>query len=163
MPQNLTDDYIKSQYASVAEPEAVLCTIESDQLPEPILFCDQPGGVTSNDIFYPFYPFTITFGGASIDEPSKVARLEVANMDGSLVATARAVKRKPKMNVQIVRLSSPDEPEQELTGILMDDVDAGNESLIFTLSPRDFKREPACKARYIMARTPGLFDGVRTS
>lgn len=157
MPLELSDDMIKSRYASVVEPEAVLCRIESPDLVEPIYFCDQPDGVQTTDEFYPFYPFTIVFGGASMDEPSKVARLEVANMDGSLLATARTVKRKPKIYVQIVRLSNVNEPEQELDGALMDDVDASNESLTFTLSPRDFKREPACQARYIIARTPGLF------
>lgn len=157
MPLELSDDMIKSRYASVVEPEAVLCRIESPDLVEPIYFCDQPDGVQTVDDFYPFYPFTIVFGGASMDEPSKVARLEVANMDGSLLATARTVKRKPKIYVQIVRLSNVNEPEQELDGALMDDVDASNESLTFTLSPRDFKREPACQARYIIARTPGLF------
>lgn len=157
MPLELSDDMIKSRYASVVEPEAVLCRIESPDLVEPIYFCDQPDGVQAADEFYPFYPFTIVFGGASMDEPSKVARLEVANMDGSLLATARTVKRKPKIYVQIVRLSNVNEPEQELDGALMDDVDASNESLTFTLSPRDFKREPACQARYIIARTPGLF------
>lgn len=163
MSQDLSDEAIKNAYASVVEPEAVLCSIEADNSAEPILFCDHPDGVTSNGTFYPFYPFTIVFGGASIDEPSKVARLEVANLDGSLIATARTVKRKPRLHVEIVRLAAPNDVEQELVGVTIDDVDAGNESLVFALSPRSFKSEPACKARYIIARTPGLFDGVRTS
>lgn len=159
----LSDDEIKRSYASTSEPEAVLCAITADTYLGVLRFCDQPGGLTSNGIFYPFYPFTITFGGASIDEPVSTARLEVANLDATLLEISRTVKIKPILNVQVVRLAEPDIAEQELIGVKLDDVDSSTESLVFTLSPRDFKQEPANHARYIIARTPGLFDGVRKS
>lgn len=157
MPADLSDAMIKSRYASVVEPEAILCTVDSPDLLEPIYFCDQPNGFTSNGIFYEYFPFTITFGGASMEEPAKVARLEVANIDGSILATVRGVTVKPILHTQVVRIAAPDYPESEMIGVRLDDADVGEQRIAFTLSPRDFKKEPACKARYIMSRTPGLF------
>lgn len=157
MAQDLSDDAIKNAYSSVVEPEAVLLTITAANLAEPIRVCDHPDGVTSGGVFYKFAAFTVGFGGASMDEPSKTARLEVDNIDGSLMLAARTVKNRPRLDVRVVRLSEPDVVEQSLIGVRMDDVEVDDNRLSFTISPRDFKREPACAARYVMARTPGLF------
>ena len=157
MSQDLSDDAIKNAYASAVQPEAVLLTITADNLAEPIYCCDQPDGVLSNGVFYPFAAFTVTFGGASIDEPSKGTRLEISNIDGSLTLAARTVKNRPRLLVQVVRLDEPDLVEQQMIGVKMDNVEVDDSNLVFSLSPRDFKREPACAARYVIARTPGLF------
>lgn len=155
--QDLSDAAIKNAYAQVVEPEAVLITITAISLLEPIKFCDQPDGVISNGDFYPFFPFTIVFGGASGEEPSRDARLEVANLDGSIALAIRTVTGKPRLTAQVVRLSDPNLVEYQYKDIKLSDAAVENEKITMTLTPRDFKREPACHARYIMARTPGLF------
>jgi hypothetical protein len=157
MAEELTDEMIKSAYASEVQPDAVLLEITADNLLEPIYVCDHPEGVLSNGVFYPFYPFTVVLGGASMDEPVKGARLEIANLDGHLTLAARTVMNKPKLNAKVVRLNNPDLVEQEFVGVVIDDVEIDDQHLTFSLSPRTFKTEAACTARYIMARTPGLF------
>lgn len=157
MSQDLSDEAIKNAYSSTVQPDVVLLKITANNLPEPIYACDQPGGFWSRGVFYKFGAFTVSFGGASMDEPSKSARLEIENLDGSLTLAARTVKFRPQLLVEIVRLDEPDVVEQRLVGVKMDDVEVDDQRLIFTLSPRDFKREPAVAARYIMSRTPGLF------
>lgn len=155
--QDLSDDAIKNAYSSVVEADVALLTITATNLAEPIKCCDQPGGFTSRGVFYKFAAFTVSFGGASMDEPSKVARLEIENLDGSMMLAARTVKNRPSLLVEVVRLNEPDVVEQSFVGVKMDDVEVDDRRLSFTLSPRDFKREPACAARYVIARTPGLF------
>lgn len=157
MSQDLSDNAIKNAYSSVVQPEAVLLTITADNLLEPIRACDQPDGIVSNGVFYQYAAFTVTFGGASIDEPSKGTRLEISNVDGSLTLAARTVKNRPRLLVQVVRVNEPNVVEQQMIGVKMDDVEADDVNLVFSLSPRDFKREPACSPRYVIARTPGLF------
>lgn len=157
MAEDLTDEMIKSAYSSEVQPEAVLLEITADNLLEPIYVSDQPDGILSNSVFYPYYPFTVALGGASIDEPIKSARLEIANLDGSLTLAARTVANKPKLTARVVRLDNPDLVEQEFNGVIIDDVEIDDQRLVFALSPRSFKSEAACHARYLIARTPGLF------
>ena len=157
MSQDLSDEAIKNAYASTVQPDVVLLTVTADNLAQPIKACDQPGGVWSRGVFYSFASFTVVLGGASIDEPSKSARLEIDNMEASLSLAVRTVTNRPQLLVEIVRLNDLDTVEQQFKGVRMDNSEIDDQKISFELSPRDFKREPACAPRYVIARTPGLF------
>lgn len=155
---DVTEDFVRAIFARVVEPTALLVTIRAEGLEEPVRATSHPDGLVSGGIAYPFFPFGFSWGGAAADEPAKEARLEIGNTDGRISSAIRQATGDPRIDVELVRVSAPDVVELAMIDAKIDSVEVDEPKVTATIKPRAFEEEPACKARYIAARTPGLFS-----
>lgn len=155
--QDVTPDLVRAIFRRTVAPTAVLVTLEADGV-DPIRASSDPDGTTSNGEDFPYFPFSFAWGGASAEEPSKRAKLEIGSADGRIEDAIRALPNNaaPTATVQLVRVAAPDVVEVAIDGASVDDVEFDAPKVTANLSPRDFS-EPACHARYTAARTPALF------
>ena len=137
---------------------AILVRVWSDDLDDELLFTNREGGLVSRGETYRFVPFSWSFTGASADQPSREARLEIGR-DARLVD---AIRRAPKnttlyAEVELVRATAPDLVERAFRGARVPSSEVEGAMVGFTLSSKSFADEYACSKRYVRARTPGLF------
>ena len=154
---DVTEEFVRAIFARAIEPTALLVTIRAEGLEEPIRATSHPDGLTSGGIEYPFFPFGFAWGGAAADEPSKEAKLEIGNTDGRISTAVRQATGDPRIDVELVRVSAPDVVELAMIDAKIENIEVDDPTVTATIKPRAFEDEPANKARYIAARTPGLF------
>lgn len=162
--QAVTEAMVRDVFAEDARVPATLITFDAEELEEPILATDYRGdlgggefGIVSRGLTYRFFPFRFTFGGASAEEIERQARLEIANVDGSILHAIRSIAGQPFLTAELVRVSAPDHVELALTRAPLSDVDANAASIDMTVKARSFDQVYACAKRYVIARTPSLF------
>lgn len=155
--ENVSEAMIRAAFSRQIEPLVMLVTIEAEGLDDSIRVSSDPDGTTSRGETFRYFPFGFTGGGASAEDPVKGARLEIGNTDGRISEAVRTATGTPIATIETVRASSPDVVELALEEARVGDIEVDDPKVTATLSPRDFDTEPACKARYIIARTPGLF------
>lgn len=155
--QEVTEDYVRGAIARDAEPTVLLVTITAEGLDEPIRASSDPDGTTSRGDEYPYFPFGFAWPGAAADEPVRQAKLEIGNTDGRIADAIRQAAGNPLVTVELVRKAAPDVVEMAMVDARLSDAEIDDPKVSGTLKPRSFEDEPACKARYIIARTPGLF------
>lgn len=155
--QDVSEAFVRAVYARDAEPTALLVTLSAEGLAEPIRVCSDPDGLDSRGESYEFFPFTFGWPGSSVDEPSRGATLVIGNTDGRIAEAVRFATGNPLASVELVRTLAPDAVEMAIIGAKVSDVEIDDPKVTASLKPRSFNDEPACKARYIIARTPGLF------
>lgn len=154
---DVSEEMIRASFARQVEQMTVLVTIEAEGLVEPIRASSDPDGTVSRGETYRYHPFAFSGGGASADEPVRRVRLEIGNVDGRLSEAARTVTGNPIATMETVRAVAPDVVELAIEEARVADIEVDDPKITATLNPREFATEPACKARYIIARTPGLF------
>lgn len=155
--QEVTEDMIRQVYAREAEAPVILVTIDAEGLDEPIRASSDPDGTTSRGDLYPYFPFSFAWGGASSDETSRQARIEIGNTDGVIALAIRTAEGQPLVTIEAVRREAPDVVEMAMVDAQLFDAEVDGPRVTGTIRPKNFADEPACKARYIAARTPGLF------
>jgi hypothetical protein len=159
MPAEVTEEMVRQSFRQgSAGPRAILVTVTSAHLAEPIRFTDHPGGVTSQGVDYPFLPFSFAFPGASADQPARQCELEI----GRSHVVAVGIKTAPKntvlaCEVEMVRPDQPDQVERAFRGATIPTADLEGPTIKFTLRGKSFGDELACSKRYIHSRMPGLF------
>lgn len=157
--EDVSEDMIRSLYRQGGGGERVLLvTFESQHLSEPILFCNYPGDLVSNSLTYPYTEFGFKFGGASADQPSREAEIEV----GRVGEVAMAIKTAPKntvlrVQVEIVRPEAPDAVERAFRGLRAKSSDMEGPTISFQLASKSFQDEYVCSKRYLISRIPALF------
>lgn len=154
---DVSEDMIRAVFARQVQPLAVLVTLEAEGLADPIRASSDPDGTVSRGETFRHFPFSITGGGAGPEDLSRAVRLEIGNTDGEIAETVRLATGTPTATIETVRRAAPDVVELALEAARVSDVEVDDPKVTATLQPRDFTAEPACKARYIKARTPGLF------
>lgn len=154
--QNVTEDMVRDVYSRVKEPKALLLTLVADGI-SPLLLTNEPNGVTSRGQYYEYFPFGFTWAGAGQDEPIKNAKVEIMNRDRRIAEAIRLATGEPKVTVELIRLAAPDTVEMAMTDAKLGDAEVDDPRVTGNLLPKSFKTEPAVSARYIYARTPGLF------
>lgn len=154
---DVSEDMVRAAFARQVEPMAVLVTIEAEDLADPIRASSDPDGTVSRGQTYRYFPFGFVGGGASLEEPTRRAKLEIGNGDGRVSEAARTVTGTPIATIETVRSAAPDIVEIAVEEARVTDIEVDDPKVTVTLNPRDFMTEPACKARYIIARVPGLF------
>lgn len=165
MAIDVTEDMVREAYAEDGEKSELLVTIEADGLAAPLRVTSHAGGLTSTGKVglisrgedFLFFPFRFKFGGAGSDEPVRGARLEIGNTDGEIALAIRTASGEPEVTIEVVRPSEPDIVERALLGAVLADAEVDGAVVIGNLKPLDLAGEPACHARYIIARVPGLF------
>lgn len=153
----ITEAYVRAVFSETIEETALLLRLSADGLEAPILATSYPDGLTSGGLEYPFFPFGFVWGGAAADEPAREARLEIGNTDGRIAEAIRQATGNPRIDVELVRVSAPDVVELAMIDGEIKSVDVDEPKVTATIRGRSLDDEPACKARYIAARTPGLF------
>lgn len=156
MQENVTPEMVRSVYSRTAEPKATLLELSAEGI-DTLYFTDWSEGLTSNGQVYEFFPFSFKWPGASTDEQTRVAKLEIFNRDRRISEAIRIATGKPELTVSLVRIATPDVVEMAITGAGIDDVEIDDPEVTGTIMPRSFKTEAACSARYVFSRTPGLF------
>lgn len=154
---DVSEDMIRAAFARQVEQMTVLVTIEADGLVEPIRASSDPDGTVSRGQTFRYHPFGFSGGGASAEEPVRRVRLEIGNVDGRIAEAVRTVTGNPIATMETIRAVEPDVVEMAIEEARVADIEVDDPKVTATLNPRDFATEPACKARYIIARTPGLF------
>jgi len=154
--QDVSEAMIRAIFKRAAEPTALLVTITAEGLETPIRASSDPDGTESRGDHFPYFPFTFGWGGAAADEPVRGATLEIGNTDGEIALAVRTITGAPLATVEVVRTASPDVVELAMVDAKVSDVEVDDPRVTAQIIPKNFEDEPACKARYIMARTPGL-------
>ncbi len=157
--QDLSPDMIEAIFAEDVEPTALLITLDSAGLDEPLRASSDPEGTVSRGESYTYYPFAFAFGGASQDEPARGAKLEIGNVDAIIAQTVRSLPAGAQVSVscELIRTAAPDDVELAMTGARVSDIEIQDPTVSATIAPRAFNEEPACQARCVAARLPGLF------
>lgn len=155
--QDVTEDFVRAIFKRDADPTALLVTINAPGLDGPIYATSNPDGMTSRGVDYEYFPFSFSWGGSSADEPVRQASLEIGNTDGRIAEAVRLATGNPLATVELVRLAAPDTVEIGMVDAKIADVEIDDPKVTANLKPKSFADEPACQARYIIARVPGLF------
>ena len=153
----LTEAMIDAAWSREQEPVAQLVTIRSDADPTPIRATDWPGGIVSNGVSYPRYPFQLAWAGASRENPFGHGKLTIANVDRRIEEACDAANQAPEMDLMLVRVDDPDIVEQALLGAVIPSTEGSAEQVSATIRPRDFTQEPACARKATPATTPAMF------
>lgn len=157
--EHVTEEMIRDAYRQGGALDgAILVTVWSDHLDGDLLFTNREGGLTSRGQDFRFVPFGWSFTGASADQPSREARLEIGR-DARIVEAIRAAPKNTELRalVELVKVSRPDDVERAFTGARVPTAELEGASVVFTLLSKSFADEPGCSKRYVMARTPALF------
>lgn len=153
----ITEAFIEDAWRRDHEPLAQLVTIRSDADPEPIMATDWPGGIVSDGVDYPHFPFELSWAGASKDNPFGQGRLTIANVDRRVEEACDAATDPPEIDLALVRVAAPDVVERAITGARIPSVEGDASQVSAVVRPRDFSQEPACARNYTPATVPGLF------
>lgn len=158
MAQDLSPEMVEAIYAEDGPETALLITLDSASLVTPIRASSDPDGTESRGEDYPHFPFSFMFGGAGQDEPARSSKLEIANSDARIMRAIRSLPPGAQVSAtaELVLIDDPDEVELALVGARVGDVECDDPKVTANIMTRDFETEPACQARYIGARTPGL-------
>lgn len=158
MAQDFSPDMIEAIYSEDGPAMSLLITLDSADLDDPIRASSDPEGTTSRGDDYPHFPFGFAFGGASPEEASKGAKLEIANSDARIMRAIRSLPAGAQVScsAELVLTDDPDEVELAMTSARVGDVECDDPKVTANIQPKDFDDEPACSARYVGARTPGL-------
>lgn len=151
-----TEAMIAAAWSRDQEPMAQLLTLRSDADPEPILATDWPDGIAAGGVFYPHYPFRLTWAGASRDAPFGEGKLMIANVDRRIEEACDAALTLPELDIELVRVSAPEHAEKAIVGARVPSVDGDSSQVTAIIRPREFSQEPACAAKATPSRTPGL-------
>ncbi len=163
--QEVSEALIRQLFAEEAEEPAMLVTLESAELDAPIRATDHDGrisgttrrGLRSRGEIFDFTPFNFRFGGAGEGDPIRDATFEVFVRDGEVISAVRQAMGNPTLTAEVVRISAPDVVEMAMTAAQLADVEIEPPTMRSTVRARSFSEEPACKASYNPARTPGLY------
>lgn len=155
--QDVSEDLIREVFSRSVEAPVVLVTLEAEGFDQPIRASSDPDGTISRGETYPYFPFSFAWGGAAQDETAKQARIEIGNTDGAIAYAIRTAEEQPRLTVELVRRAAPDVVEMAMVDARLTDAEVDDPKVSGTIKPRAFSEEPACKARYIASRTPGLF------
>ena len=153
----ITEAFIEDAWRRDHEPLAQLVTIRSDADPEPIMATDWPGGIVSDGVDFPHFPFELAWAGASKDNPFGQGRLTIANVDRRVEEACDAAMDPPEIDLALVRVAAPDVVERAITGARIPSVEGDASQVSAVVRPRDFSQEPACARNYTPATVPGLF------
>lgn len=156
MQESVSEAMIRGVYNRVKEAKALLLTLSADGI-DTLFLTNWPDSMTSRGQFYEYFPFGFTWAGAGLDEPVKNAKLEIMNRDKRIAEAIRLATGRPKVTVELVRIASPDIVEMAMSEAGLGDAEIDDPRVTGNLHPRSFKTEPSVSARYIYARTPGLF------
>jgi hypothetical protein len=164
--EDVTEDMVRDAYRQGAKARALLVTITSSHLPDPMRFTNWPDGLTQlagdpDERRFPHVPFLFSFPGASADQPSRDCEIEI----GRSGEVALALKSAPKntvlqVTVEMVRPSAPDIVELAFRNTKARSAGLEGATMKFTLKSRSFQDEFACSKRYVISRTPGLFGSI---
>lgn len=153
----VTEAMIDAAWSREQDPVAQLIMINSDADPDPILACDWPGGITSNGVHYPHFPFELAWAGASREAAFGQGKLTIANVDRRVEQACDAALLSPELNLSLVRIAAPDVVEQAVLGARVPSVDGDASRVSAVIRPRDFTEEPACARICTPSTCPGMF------
>jgi hypothetical protein len=162
--QPVTEAMVRSLFAEEAEPDCALVTLYAGT--QVVRFSDWPSGLVSTAgprlagevaaQAFPYRPFRVRLTGAGAERPAREVEAEAADPDGALARFIRTAQGEIAAAVQCVRVAAPNAVELSATGLRVTESDLAGASVILTLVHRSYD-EPAVQARYVYARTPGLF------
>ena len=156
--QDMSPDAIEQFYSEDGPATALLVTLDSPTLDAPIRASSDPDGTTSRGLRFEPFPFAFMFGGASGDEAVRGAKLEIANSDARIMRAVRSLPAGAQVSAsaELVMVDDPNEVEMAMTGARVSDIECDDPKVTANIAPKAFDTEPACVARYVRARTPGL-------
>lgn len=154
---DVTEAMIDAAWSREQAAVAQLITVTSDADPEPIYATDWPGGITSNSITYPHFPFELTWAGAGRDTPFGQGRLSISNVDRRIEEACDAAVQPPSIDLSLVRVEAPDIVERAILGAKVPTVEGDASRVSAVVRPRDFSQEPACARIATPATVPGMF------
>lgn len=159
MPEPVSEDMVRAIYRQGGALDgALLVTVWAPTLADTLRFTNREGGISSRGEEFKFVPFSWAFTGASADQPSREARLEIGR-DARIVNAIRTAPKNTELlaMVELVKASQPDEVERAFRGARVPSSELQGGSITFTLTSKSFADEWGCSKRYIMSRTPSLF------
>lgn len=158
MAQEFSASAIEQIYSEDGPATAILISLDSPSLEEPIRASSDPDGTTSRGLQYDHFPFSFLWSGAGQDEPSRGAKLEIANTDARIGRAVRSLPAGAQISAtaEMILVDAPDDVEMAVTDARVGDVEIDDPKVTANIEARSFSTEPANQARYIKARTPGL-------
>lgn len=155
--REVSPEMIDMLFAEDAEKAILLLTLIAPGLDEPLYLCDFQGGVVSRGQEYEYFPFTFDIPGSSETEIVRESKLKIFNRDSRISNAIRISTGNPVVTIEYVKQDDLDHVEMALVGAEVYDVEIDSPNVTASIRPKSFATEPACKARYVAARTPGLF------
>ena len=156
MQETVTPEMVRNIRMRTKEPKAILLKLEAEQI-DTLYITNWPGGIVSRGQEYVYFPFTFKWPGASQDEPSRRAQVQIMNTDRRLAEAIRVATGEPKLTAELIRVATPDVVEMVMSDAKLSQAEVDAPNVSGDLDPKSFRTEPACSARYTYARTPGLF------
>lgn len=153
----VTEAFVEALYRGEPEPVAQLVTLRSDADPTPIRVTDWPGGIISEGQPFVYFPFQLTWAGATREAPFGEGRLTISNVDRRIEEACDAAIEPPGIDLSVVRVSEPDVSEAAIVDARIPAVEGDESRVSAVIRPRDFSQEPACGRNYSPATTPGMF------
>ncbi len=164
MQEDISEDTVRALFAQTIEPTAILITITSADLDDPIRVTDYAGrlsknvlGIASRGAQFLHFPFSFAWSGAGNGELGRNAQLIIGNTAGEITDAIEAITDVPALTVELVRVSAPDVVERAMTGAELKSTDEDGPKITGTILPRRFDTEPACGKSYLPATTPAKF------
>jgi hypothetical protein len=139
-------------------PEEVVCvllTITHSTLATPIRVTDNGADIVSNGNTFIAFPFQIDL--PADNEQAPVARLTIANVDGSIGEAIDGMTTPPYMTMQIVLASSPNNIEMEFTHFRLQNITVTAVTVEAEVVQASLTAEPWPSIRVTPARFPALF------
>jgi len=134
----------------------LLLKLNHTDLSTPILVTsDTVDTIHLADTYQPF-PFRITLPTNTADAPPEM-RLEIDNVDRTIIETLRTISGPPTVDLKIIRASAPDVVEAQFLGFILRDVTADVMQVSGRLARKDYGSEPFPAGRFTPAMFPGLF------
>lgn len=135
---------------------AVLLTITHPDLSDDIRVTDNGEDITSGGNKFISFPFSIEL--PTDNEQMPVARLTIANVDGSIGKAIDLIRTPPSVKMQVVLVNSPNTIELEFSGFKMINVTRNAVSVEADIILQNIGTEPWPSIRVIPSRFPALFS-----
>lgn len=153
-------EWVKDVYAERAKPGALLVTITPEGWDDPIRVTnwteDLTVGSGPSAVVYHTAPFSFSWGGAGVGEPTRKSQMTIA-AQGELIELVRMAEGQPPVYIERVRVASPGTAERVMKGRVITQAEISDGAIRIDLGGRDLATEYACKARYTQSRVPGLY------
>lgn len=135
----------------------VLLTLDHVSLESPIRVVANTESIVSNGLTYVAYPFEFVLPGDVADQTPQ-AQLSIDNVDRVIIEALRPLTSAPRVAVQVVLASAPDDVQLEVSDLVLRDVDFDVSTVTGVLAWEDPFERKFPKGKYTPSRAPGLFS-----
>lgn len=134
----------------------VLIEIDHADLSAPIRVCSNSENITSNGNLYVALPFRLSLPDDQADQFTR-ARLEIDNVDRSIVESLRLIDTAPTVSLSVVLASDPDTVEVTFPNLILRKANYDVMTVSGNVSLTTFMEEPFPGDTFLPSTVPGVF------